>query len=314
MYRTVRAAAIDIGSNSVRLLLADVRPDSALQTLAKRIESTRISEGMGCSRCLSDEAMARTMGAVARFYRDAQEQGAERLYAFATAAVRDATNGGAFIAELGRQTGIALHVLSEQEEALVGFVGANAGGPCGVIDIGGGSTELVVGEGRVPRASVSMRMGAVYLSERYPLGDIADPLGLEAMAQTADSILHSDAGPIRDALRGAPVQWVGLGGTITSLAAMDLRMARYDRERIQGYALSRETVGRWRDRLARMGAAERTAIPGLAPERADIILAGVVILDAFLAHFGIDALRVSDRDNLEGYLLMRVEQEYGAKP
>ena len=152
------------------------------------------------------------------------------------------------------------------------------------------------------------------MSERYPLGDIADPLGLEAMAQTADSILHSDAGPIRDALRGAPVQWVGLGGTITSLAAMDLRMARYDRERIQGYALSRETVGRWRDRLARMGAAERTAIPGLAPERADIILAGVVILDAFLAHFGIDALRVSDRDNLEGYLLMRVEQEYGAKP
>jgi len=314
LYRTVRAAAIDIGSNSVRLLVADARPGGALKIIVKEIETTRIGEGMGCSGCLSQEAISRTIGAVTRFCSDAQEQGAERIYAFATAAVRDAANGGAFIAEMGRQTGLAPHVLSEEEEALAGFAGADVGDPCGVIDIGGGSTELAVGEGRVPRASVSMRMGAVYLSERYPLGDVADPLGLEAMTQTAQSILRSDAGPIREALGGAPVQWVGLGGTITSLAAMDLRMAHYDRERIQGHALSRETVGRWRDRLARTRAAERAAIPGLAPERADIILAGVVILDAFFAHFGIGALRVSDRDNLEGYLLMRVEQEFGAKP
>lgn len=311
MTRSVRMAVMDIGSNSVRLLVADVQPGGVLHPLLKRLNTTRIAEGMGRTGFLSEEAMERTLDAVAEYRQTAREMGASQLYAFATAAVREARNRDEFILAVHRRTSLLIHVLSEEEEAGAGFAGADIGGAYGVIDIGGGSTELAVGRARIPRASASMKIGAVRLAERYPLGDVADPLGMEAMAQTVRGAVEREAEPIRVGMADAgDLQWVGLGGTITTLAAMDLRMVRYDGERVQGHELVAELVARWQRRLSVMTGAERRAVPGLAPERADIILAGIVILRVFMESFSLASIRVSDRDNLEGYLLLRMDREW----
>jgi exopolyphosphatase/guanosine-5'-triphosphate,3'-diphosphate pyrophosphatase len=308
--QSVRTAVIDVGSNSVRLLVADVLPGGALNPLLKRLNTTRVAQGMGRTGCLSEKAMERTIDAIAEYQRIARDMGAAQLYAFATAAVREARNRDEFILAVHRHTRLLVNVLSEKEEAEAGFAGADIGGPYGIIDIGGGSTELAVGQARIPRASVSMKIGAVRLTERYPLGDVADPLGMEAMIQTVRGVVERESEPIRAGMTGiGDLQWMGLGGTITTLAAMDLRMVRYDRERVQGHELTAELVARWQRRLSAMTGAERRAVPGLAPERADIILAGAVILRIFMESFSLASIRVSDRDNLEGYLLMRMDRE-----
>ena len=260
------AAVIDMGSNSVRLLLVQAgRTEQFLET-------TRLGKGVEARR-LQKEPMERTVQAVERFCALARGRGIGRVYAFATSAVRDAENRGELLALLRERCGLAVDVLSGEEEADLAYLGAADGARALVLDIGGGSTELVFGEGTV-RQAVSLQAGAVRLRERF--GQDRD--GAQAFL---DERFAAQRAAFAGA-QGAPL--LGIGGTITTLAAMEQRLDVYCEEKIDGFVLRAQDVRAWVDRLWDLPAPAR-AFPGLEPSRADIIAHGALILDRALAAF-----------------------------
>lgn len=302
-----RVAAIDIGSNSVRLMVADVEADGTIGQATKELVHTRIYEGSARTGKLSDVAMDRTLAAINILKDKARKSGATSLFCFATAAVREAKNRDDFLARALKETSMHIDVLGEETEARVGFIGTHEQGPRGALDIGGGSTEVALGVGHDVRCSISMKLGAVRALEKYPLGDVADPLTLEAMRQWIACVLNRDAEAVRQCARPMPdVRWSGIGGTITTLGAMDLKLAQYDSARVQGHALLRATVEKLIARLTQLPLDKRRQLPGLQPERADIIIGGAAILLEFMRFMGIEQIFVSDRDNLEGYLVYKL--------
>ncbi len=293
-----RQAVIDIGSNSVRLLVADCS-DGNVAPIYKAINTVRLSQGLAVSGSLSEAAMARTMNAVYNFNIKAIEMGAKNVWCFATAAVRNAENSERFIGLIKEKVLLDVDVLSKKSEAQMGFIGVGGMGVRGILDIGGGSTEIAVGDGeKIHRCS--MNLGAVTALDLYPLGDIADELTLEAMRQWAINIMAKEAANVL--LQSSDVEFVGIGGTITTLAAMELKMAKYDPMKIQGKRLTLRTAEKWYKTLITMPLAARKTIIGLEPQRADIIVGGVVILLTFMDLFSLREIRVSDSGNLEGYL------------
>lgn len=304
-----RVAAIDIGSNSVRLMLADVGPDGVIGPAKKELVHTRIYEGLARTGKLSDVAVDRTLAAINILKDKARQAGVTSLYCFATAAVREAKNRDEFLARALKETSMSIDVLSEEAEARVGFIGTHELGARGALDIGGGSTEIALGVDHDVKCSISMRLGAVRALEKYPLGDVADILALEAMRQWAASVFKREAADVRECARAMPgVRWSGIGGTITTLGAMDLRLTRYDSDRVQGHALTRVTVEKLLGKLAQMPLEKRRQYPGLQPERADIIIGGVSVLLEFMLFMSVDTIYVSDRDNLEGYLAYKLAE------
>lgn len=304
-----RVAAMDIGSNSVRLMVAEADGGGELRPHKKELVMTRIYEGLARTGKLSDVAMSRTIAAMKILKEKAAAAGAATLYCFATAAVREAANRDVFLARALKETDITVEVLSEETEATVGFVGAHQSGPRGILDIGGGSTEIAVGQNLQVEYARSFKLGAVRALEKYPLGDPADPLTLEAMRQWIAHVLRTEAQGVREAAaRLAGIRWAGLGGTITTLGAMDLRLAQYDCDRVQGYALTLASVEKTLQRLIQLPLERRRTLPGLQPERADIIVGGVAILLEFMLFMGVEELYVSDRDNLEGYLAYKMKE------
>lgn len=305
-----RVAAIDIGSNSVRMLVCDVLEEGRLLPVRKEIQTTRIAQGLAATGCLQEEAMERTCVGVEQMVRKAQEEGAGRIMAYATSAVRDAENRDDFIRLVHKRTTCLIDVLSEAQEAQAGFAGVTATGPRAVLDIGGASSEIAIGVDTMPSTAISVRLGAVRAMERYPLGDVADALSLEAMEQWAQHTLEKGASEVREQLGAmGQVTWYGVGGTITTLAAMEQYMRVYDGEKISGFQLLDVMVERWLAKLAQATLEQRQAIIGLPENRADIILGGVVILREILRFMGTGSLIVSDSDNLEGYLRMRLHSE-----
>jgi exopolyphosphatase / guanosine-5'-triphosphate,3'-diphosphate pyrophosphatase len=302
-------AAMDIGSNSVRLMIAELKEDGTLLPLKKELVTTRIYEGLARTGKLSTVAVDRTLAAINILKDKARETGADSLYCFATAAVREAKNRDDFLLRAARETSMTIDVLSEETEARVGFIGTMEKGPRGALDIGGGSTEIALGHDSDVNYSISMKMGAVRALEKYPLGDIADPLTLEAMRQWIACLLNREANTAKATGREMNVgNWAGIGGTITTLAAMDLKMAHYDSVKVQGHSLSRQTVDKTLTKLATMPLEKRQQLPGLMPERADIIIGGVAILLEFMLFMDISQISVSDRDNLEGYLTYKLNE------
>lgn len=293
-----KQAVIDIGSNSVRLLVANCAGEN-ISPVYKAISTTRLSEGLAVSGELSDNAIKRTVNAVYDFNIKAIELGAKSVWCFATAAVRNADNAEKFIDLVRTRVLLEIDVLSKKREAQMGFIGVGGDGMRGILDIGGGSTEIAVGDGeKISRCS--MNLGAVTALDMYPLGDVADELTLEAMKQWAINIMSKKAAGIL--LQSPDVEYVGIGGTITTLAAMELKMAKYDPMRIQGKRLTLRTIEKWYDLLITMPLKVRKAIIGIEPQRADIIIGGVVILLAFMKLFSLKEIKVSDSGNLEGYL------------
>jgi exopolyphosphatase / guanosine-5'-triphosphate,3'-diphosphate pyrophosphatase len=305
-----RVAAIDIGSNSVRLMVADLGENGGIVgPVKKELVMTRIYEGLARTGKLSDVAVERTLAAINILKDKARQAGASSLFCFATAAVREAKNRDAFLARALKETSMTIDVLTEEAEARVGFIGTQELGPRGALDIGGGSTEIAVGIDHDVQYSISMKLGAVRALEKYPLGDTVDPLTLEAMRQWVASVLKRDAGKARETAQSLPsIRWSGIGGTLTTLAAMDLKMSRYDSSRVQGHVLARQTVDKMLFRLAQTPLEKRRQMTGLQPERADIIIGGVAILLEFMLYMGIDQIYVSDRDNLEGYLAYKISE------
>jgi exopolyphosphatase / guanosine-5'-triphosphate,3'-diphosphate pyrophosphatase len=284
-------AVVDIGTNSTRLLVAEV--DGSVRELDRRTIVTRLGEGVDKSGRLGDEPIRRTFDALDS-YREAIARADVRT-AVMTSAVRDAANGPEFAERVQRELGVSARTLTGEEEAHLTYRGATAmrddAEPLLVIDIGGGSTELVVGtRGRVS-FHVSTQNGVVRHSERHVHHD--PPLAEELDALAAD--VDVPVAPARSA--------VAVAGTATSCAAIDLELEPYDAARVEGHVLTVERLREIRDRLAALPLAERERVPGLHPDRAPVIVAGVVILLRVLEAYGLDRVEVSERDILWGVAL-----------
>jgi exopolyphosphatase/guanosine-5'-triphosphate,3'-diphosphate pyrophosphatase len=298
-----RQAVIDVGSNSSRLLVADCI-DGQIAAVHKELSTTRLSEGLTQTGNLSDAAMGRSVEVINDFYVKAKELDAKQIWCFATAAVRNSENSEVFVSLVKESTELDVDILSKEQEAHIGFIGVGGQGMRGILDIGGGSTEIAVGDGETIYRC-SMNLGAVAALEMYPLGNIADELTLEAMQQWTMNIMSKEAADVLE--KSNDVSFVGIGGTMTSLVAMEHKMAKYDPLRVQGKRLSIRTIEKWYNDLLKMPLATRRTLIGLNPERADIIIGGIVILLTFMNLFSLREIRVSDRGNMEGYIMMKLK-------
>jgi exopolyphosphatase / guanosine-5'-triphosphate,3'-diphosphate pyrophosphatase len=311
----VRVAAVDLGSNSTRLLVADV-VDGRLDDVVRRLKITRLGEGVDERKRLLPAPIARVRNVLTDFRREAEQLGAERTLAVATSAVRDAENGEAFLGEVEWSYGFATRLLSGDEEAELSFRGASAGRTLAqdtlLIDIGGGSTELVVGGPDGLLFHDSLNMGGVRLTERFLHSDPPTDEELDACRAGARALL---AEHVPQDVR--PQSAIGVAGTITSIAALDLGLPEYDPNQVEGHRLSRDGVRAQLERLASLPLAQRSQVPALDPDRAPVIVAGTVILGEVLAHFGLDTLEASEHDILDGAALEAAdlpEPEEGAAP
>ena len=291
----MRVAAIDQGTNTTRLLVADIE-DGDARELHRETRITRLGEGVDRRGRLLPVPIARVRNTLSDYRRTAESLGAERTLLIATSAVRDAENGEAFLGEIEWSYGFATQLLSGDDEAELTRrgIGGLAAGTL-LVDIGGGSTELVLDDFRV-----SLPLGSVRFTERH--GEKVS--ALEAAA-------HALLPPLE------PADAVGVAGTITTLAALDLGLERYDRERVHGHFLTRRGVRAQLERLAALPLEERRTVPALDPERAPVIVAGAAILDAILDAYELDGIRASERDILDGAALAAAElpePEEGAAP
>jgi len=285
-------AAIDVGSNSVRLMVAQA--DGPRLTILKTgLITTRLMNGVE-NGILSEESIERTARAVAEHAASARELGAACIHAFGTSALRDARNSVLFSERTEALCGVRVSVISGVEEAQLAYAGAAPAGRCGVIDIGGGSTELIAGQDGVMLRAHSARLGAVRLmNELQGRQDPAEMLSA-ARARLAETI--------ETVCAEKPDRWVGVGGTITSLAAMTKQVDKYTPGAIENFPLDAETVRAWLYRLAGMPVEERKELIGLPPARADIIAYGAAILLAVMETAPASPVHACDRDNLEGYI------------
>jgi len=290
------AAVIGIGSNSVRMLLAEIE-GGEMRRLSRDREGTRLFAGLDAQKRLSAEAMDKSVAAVKRMAEAARAAQAERIHLFATSATRDASNQAEFARRLLAETRLTLEIASGEEEAALSFYGATDGGESGVIDIGGGSTEIIVGTGMEVRCAFSCQMGAVRLAGRLPLRDHGD---LPFVQSEAAEIL-------REQLRVHPTlclpqSWRGTGGTFTTLAAIVRGVHWTERTHMHGTVITRADVESTARMMADMTVEERREIPGLQPNRADIIVHGLCILLACMETLGIPQITVSEYGNLDGYI------------
>jgi len=300
----MRVGVVDIGTNSTRLLVAEVEGE-ALTQLERRTTVTRLGEGLEASGRLSDAAMARVSEALAGYREMIDELGAERVVAVATSAMRDAANGPEFRDEIKRRFGLDSRTISGDEEARLTFLGATSGRDAGaatlVIDIGGGSTEFVVGHpGGDPEFHVSTRMGSVRHTERHLHSDPPIAAELAALAADVRAIVEAD---VPADVRASVDAGIAVAGTATSLAAIDQQLDPYDPERVHGYRLGAESCVRLLARLAELTVAQRRDVPGLHPDRAPTIVAGAGILLESMRTCGLDEVEVSENDILQGAAL-----------
>ena len=299
----MRVAAADIGTNSTRLIVADIE-HGAVGEVVRLLEITRLGQGVDAAGELEAAAMARVLECLARYAEVARTHGAERLLAVATSAVRDASNRDALLTAIAA-TGFTPRVLSGEQEAEATFAGVLSGDtPAAgtlVIDVGGGSTELVLGgaDGTVAW-SCSLQMGCVRMTERFLGEQRADP------AAVADCVaeVRRQLEVVPATVGGRITRAIGVAGTATTAAAIELGLTAYDPEQIHGARLTREAIARIGERLGSLSLSERTGVPGLEPKRAPVIVAGLIVLGTVLDSLGLELLTVSERDILHGAALL----------
>jgi len=301
-----RVGAIDIGTNSVRLLLAEVDGtgrDAKLATLDRRMNITRLGQGVDATGALAPDAIARTI-AVLREYRAAlDEYGVKTVRATATSAAHDASNRDEFF-DAAREEGIEPELLSGEEEAALSFLGATADldapAPYLVVDIGGGSTEFVLGTSG-PEGLISVDIGCVRITEQFLHSDPPAPEELSnAVAVVRDRIADVERAIPRVA---DAATLVGLAGTVTSVAAIELGLPEYDRDKIHHFRLTKAAAEDVFRTLATESAAARAHNPGLEPGRVDVIVGGAIVLVTILRALGFDEVLVSEADILDGLAL-----------
>jgi exopolyphosphatase/guanosine-5'-triphosphate,3'-diphosphate pyrophosphatase len=288
-----RIAAVDVGTNTVLLLVAE-RTAGGFAPVRERAEITRLGRGVDASGRLDPAAIRETVDVLAAFAEEARSLGASRILCVATSAARDARNGREFFEAARARAGLVPEVISGEEEARLvhGSAWADFGGQgaLAVLDVGGGSTEFTVGEGAVPRFRHSLQLGAVRLTERHVRGDPVEAEALRALRAAAREALAPVAGAAPPGSR-----LVAVAGTVTTLSAVRQALPAYDPGRVHGSRLTAADLEALLARLARLPLAERAALPGMEPKRADVIVAGcAIVLEALLAT-GHPELTVSDR-------------------
>ncbi len=312
-----RVAAVDLGTNSTRLLVADV-DNGRIVDLERDTRVTRLGEGVDERRRLLPAPIARVRNVLSEYRQRIESLGAERTLLVATSAVRDAENGEAFLGEIEWSYGFATRLLSGDDEALLMFRGVTAERRLSegtvIIDVGGGSTELVAGALDGVHWHDSLDIGSVRLTERFFHSDPPTRQELDACATAVRALL---AERVPDEVRSGTHSAVSVAGTITSLAALALGLQEYDRQRVHGFELTTEALEEQLERLAAVPLSERRRLRPLDPERAPVIVAGAVIARETLAFFDLSAMEVSERDILDGAALTAAElpePEEGAAP
>jgi exopolyphosphatase / guanosine-5'-triphosphate,3'-diphosphate pyrophosphatase len=322
----MRVAAIDCGTNSLRLLVADVDPGSGrLTDVDRRMEIVRLGQGVDSTGRLAPEALERTLGALRGYARIIGDRSAEAVRMVATSATRDAANAADFVSGVSGVLGLEPEVLSGEEEAYLSFVGATAefgagsagpgDGPYLVVDIGGGSTEFVVGDGHAgdrttgDRATgdrttgpagvsaVSVDIGCVRLTERHLHSDPPRPAEISAAAADIDAALDTVAGTIPVSVART---LVGLAGSVTTVAGLALGLAEYDSARIHHARVSAAQVAAQTRRLLSQTREERAALGVMHPGRVDVIAGGAMVLDQIMRRFGFGEVLASEHDILDG--------------
>lgn len=299
-----RVAVIDIGSNSTRLLIADVEA-GRVSEVERQSRVTRLGRGVDLSGQLSAEAIEAACEAIADYVEICREASVEKIEAIATSAVRDASNGSAFVAELRERFALSARVLDGEEEARLTYLGATCehspGEPTLVVDIGGGSTELIVGTGEEVAFHASLQAGVVRHSERHVSSDPPTALELEALATDFRSLIESATGTAPAATAG-----IAVAGTPTSLASIEIGLEPYDPTQVHGHTLTLTSIQRLLSQLASAPLSKRVEITGLHPDRAPNIVAGVVILIETMRAFGLGQIAVSEHDILYGTAIAAV--------
>ena len=302
----MRVAVVDIGTNSTRLLIAEIGDDGTVTELERRTTVTRLGQGVDASGALAPEAMERVFATLAEYRGMIDAHGVTTTTAVLTSAARDASNGSGFLSRVREDYGLDARTISGDEEAQLTFLGAtserpaDAPGPVVVIDIGGGSTEFVIGEGTEVRFHVSTQAGVVRQGERHIAHDPPRPDELAAIAEEVRGIFTS-AVPVD--LRAGVRAGIAVAGTATSCAAIAQDLEPYDPERVHGYVLELATAELLLARLATMDLEERRGVAGLHPDRAPTIVQGVILLIEAMRAYDLDAVEVSEHDILRGAAL-----------
>jgi len=312
-------ASIDLGTNTVRLLVAE-REGKVFKPLYSNQAITRLGEGLSNGAVLIEQAMERTISTVLTFKDEASKYNPSAIWIVATSAVREAKNRSEFIEKIKRVTGLQLEVIPWEEEARMTLLGVfssnlplpllNKEGSKGraiIFDIGGGSTEYIFTEDKKLVNSVGTDLGVVHLSERYITKDPVDEEELKALEKAiADKIKN-----VKDEINSSfliphSALLIGTAGTVTTLAALDLNLYPYDPKKINGYILKFENVKKLLDRLKKMPLKERRNIPALEKGREDLIIPGAVIVIKTMEIFGFDSMVVSDYGLREGIILAKM--------
>ncbi len=304
----MKYAVIDMGSNSIRLMIADVE-SGKLGKVEKFLEMTRLGAGVETTKCLCETSMQATILTVEKFKVQAGEVSALLLGAFATSAVRDAINGALFAKRVFEETGVSVEILQGDEEAELGYKGVVSGleqtlrsERFVIVDIGGGSTELIVGDMNHILYRKSFNVGAVRMTGKHIESDpVVETEALELQADVV-SILSEGIEALKE---HQPTVAIGIGGTATTFGAMKLSMSVYDRDQIHNTKVSLETLSKQVNQLKQLTLAEKYQLVGLMPKRADVIYSGGVILEHVLSALKLDCFYVSDYDNLEGILVQK---------
>jgi len=301
-----RVAVIDIGSNSTRLLIADVA-EGRVSEVERQSRVTRLGRGVDLSGQLSVEAIEAACGAIADYMTICRENNVESIDAIATSAVRDASNGSAFAAELRERFALSARVLDGEEEARLTYLGATCENapsvPTLVVDIGGGSTELIVGTGSEVAFHTSLQAGVVRHSERHITTDPPSALELEALASDVRGLIESS---IANQSGASAEAGIAVAGTPTSLASIEIGLEPYDPKQVHGHTLTLGTIQRLLSQLASAPLSKRAGIAGMHPDRAPNIVAGVVILVETMRAFALDRIEVSEHDILYGTAISAV--------
>ena len=296
-----KLACIGIGSNAIRMLCAGW-DGAGLCALRRERRGTRLFAGLVDGR-LTQQSMQSSVDAVSELADIARAAGAQETFLFATSAVRDAANGNEFMEACRRVTGCDPLVLSGEEEAVFSFLGACGAGRSAIIDIGGGSTEFTLGQDGTPSHAVSLQVGAVRMTGIRPVTGIAD---YEATLQECRMLIRSGAAELLP--EGGGRIWTGVGGTMTTLGAMERAIPYFDEATCEGMTITRARAAQWGRKLAGETLEERRQTPGLMPQRADIIPAGIAILEAAMDVFDIPEIRLSSRGNMDGFLKKKFAQ------
>jgi exopolyphosphatase / guanosine-5'-triphosphate,3'-diphosphate pyrophosphatase len=303
MDAAVRVAVVDIGTNSTRLLIGDVE-GTRVTEIERRTTVTNMGRGVDHTGMICSDAVDDVCTVIADYKSQYEEMGAERVMAIATSAVRDAVNGEAFIAELRERFNLDARLLTGEEEANLTYLGATAHRPAGestlVFDIGGGSTELIIGTGSHVGFHTSLQAGTIRQSERHLSSDPPETHELEDLAADIRNLIER---AVAAEPHAEPRRAIAVAGTPTSLAAIDQELEPYDPRRVHGYRLGMQRIQRMLSRLSSLPLAERLRVPGLHPGRAPTIVAGIVILVQVMRAFKMTEIEVSELDILHGSAL-----------